>query len=166
MSRIVMLTVLLLSLSSGTPAQTAADFSGTWKLDVSRSESPGFGGTVPRMQSIRQTGSSLIVLTDYGERSETLTYTAEGTERPLVGQEKEAAGSLRWEGTSLVTVIVRTINGRPVTSEQRRTLRADGREMMVVTMTKVEHGYNRPETLVASGAASSATDIYVKTGTQ
>ena len=162
MNQVGMLSLLIVcSFVATTPAQKAADVSGTWVLDISRSESPGYDGLVPRRQSIEHADSTLTVLTDYGERTERLVYTSDGTENILDAQSTDARGSFRWDGSTLVTVIVRTINGQSVTSEQRRTLRAGDQELLVETMTKVEHGYNRPQTALEP-KASIVRDVYVK----
>jgi hypothetical protein len=62
-----------------------------------------------------------------------------------------------WEGDTMVTLTAYQVNGQTVTTTERRTLSADGREMTVVTQLQVQHGYS-----AGPNASRPLTDVYVR----
>ena len=156
-----LLTILLLPLTAH--AQRTADFSGTWAMDLSKSESSQQGAAVkPVTFVITQTPTQVRIETMRGERSENVLYPLRGTSRGTAGT-AGASGTAHpeayWEGDKLVTETQRQVNGYTVTVKEARTLGPTGTEMTVETTVIVQHGYSMP------GAKNYGTskDVFIKT---
>jgi hypothetical protein len=138
-----LLTATLL-LPSPTRAQTTSDFSGTWTMDLARSESAQQGEAIKSVRMvIAQTAAELRVETTRGDRTETVRYPLVKAARPAA---EAAAGqpAAYWEGDNLVTETQRPVNGYTVTVKETRSLAPGGREMTVETVVIVQHGYSMP----------------------
>jgi hypothetical protein len=145
-------------LASRTIAQQRPDFSGTWSMDVSRSDSSTHEGFVgPVTWVIRQSPRQLVVDIKRGPKSMTLTYTI--YDKPpgaAAGGVPSYAGY--WIGDALVTETAQNIQGQTVTTKETRTLQNDGQQMHVERTVQVEHGY----TLRRGQNYSSAKDVFLK----
>jgi hypothetical protein len=163
MSRTVLATsvavVALMAPLLGTP-DTKTDFSGTWEMDSTRSESPHFGDSKgPVTVVIKQTESEVSVETRRDGQSETIVYKMDGSET-----EKPAPDNgpyrwrAQWDGSKLTTETHRNINRTAVTILEVRSLADNGKEMTVNRTLTVQHGYS------GSGAKNyaSAKDLFVK----
>ena len=145
-------------------AQSAPDFSGTWTMDLTRSEAAAQGTpTGPVTVAIRQTPGEVNIETTRNGRTEAVRYLpvsakATGATEPM--------GSFRWEGAKLVTRLVTDINKQAITVEEVRSLDPAGREMTVEVMLVVEHGYQSGGTGVArpqnSPNTSKGINVFVK----
>jgi hypothetical protein len=154
-----LLTILFLPLPAH--AQRSTDFSGTWAMDLSKSESSQQGTAVaPVSFVITQTPTQVRIETTRGERVENVLYPlarsrgATGTS----GGSGTAHPEAYWEGDTLVTETQRPVNGYTVTVKEARTLGPGGREMTVETTVIVQHGYSMP------GAKNYGTskDVFTK----
>lgn len=127
--------VALLARSVG--AQSKPDFTGTWRLDPSRSESAMHG--IPL-------GPVTVVIVQTADEIRLQTSTPAGTVHEVyrftVGEAKTEKPTARWEGDTLILDVVRTVRGQSVTRRQARRLSADGQEMIVDSITNVQHGYS------------------------
>jgi hypothetical protein len=138
-------------------AQGKPDFSGTWKMDPSRSESaaqsepPG-----PVTVVITQTANEVRIETTRTQGTSTVTYKLDGSEITIPG----GTATTRWDGTKLVTEVVRDVQGQAVTTKETRTLTADGNEMLVEMTLIVQHGY--PTTLRGASNYGAGKDVYVR----
>jgi hypothetical protein len=151
--------VTLMTPLLGTP-DTKTDFSGTWEMDSTRSESPHSGDfNGPVIVVIKQTESEISVETRREGQSETIVYKMDGSET-----EKPAPDNgpyrwrAKWDGPKLTTETHRNINSTAVTILEVRSL-SNGRNEMTVNRTlTVQHGYS------GTGAKNyaSAKDIFVK----
>jgi len=145
-------------------AQTSPDFSGTWTMDLTRSEAAAQGTPIgPVTVAIRQTPGEVNIETTRNGRTEVVRYLpasakATGGSEPM--------GSFRFDGAKLVTRLVTDINKQAITVEEVRSLDATGREMTVEVMLVVEHGYQSGGTGVArpqnSPNTSKGINVFVK----
>jgi hypothetical protein len=151
--------------SVGPAAQSAPDFSGTWSMDMTRSEAAAQGTPIgPVTVAIRQTPGEVNIETTRSGRTEAIRYLpasakATGAAEPL--------GSFRWDGAKLVTRLVTDINKQAITVEEIRSLDPAGREMTVEVNLVVEHGYQSGGTGVLRSQNSPNTakgiNVFVKT---
>jgi len=142
-------------------AMTAAkpDFSGTWTMDRSRSESAMQEQPIGSMTvAITVTTTSVTVETTRDGKPEVATYTIE--EKPS-GPGVMGAGTRRayWDGLRLVTEGAGNVQGQTVSVREARTLNAARTEMTVESTVTVQHGYT------FRGARNYATgkDVYTRT---
>ena len=128
-------------------AQARPDFSGTWTMDLARSESTRQGEPIkpPVTVIIAQTAADVRVETTRGDQKETVVY-------PLGDSRRAAAAAIGssfqpeafWDGDKLVTQTQRQVQGYAVTVKEVRSLASDGREMIMETAVIVQHGYTMP----------------------
>src|SRR6266508_1759441 len=89
-------------------AQTTPDFSGTWRMDVSRSEAAAQGTPIgPVTVAIRQTPDEVRVETTQKGVVQAVRYFPDGTKRVVAD---ETVGTFRWEDRQLVTNLAAYIN--------------------------------------------------------
>jgi hypothetical protein len=141
--------------------QARPDFSGSWKMDESRSASAaqaGFSG--PVTWHITQAAGQMKVEIQRAGRSYTLTYTIDDA-RPR-GADSSGAGSPgyrgHWDGDALITETTQTIQGQTVTTREVRTLAGGGQEMIVDRTVNVHHGY----TVRGAQSSSVARDTFIR----
>lgn len=151
--------------SVGLTAQNPPDFSGTWTMDLSRSEAAAQGTPIgPVTVAIKQTSDEVRIDTTRNGRTESVRYLPASLKATSSG---ELIGAFRWEGPRLVTRLVTDINKQAVTVEEVRNLVANGREMTVEVMLVVEHGYQSGGTGVLrsqnSPNTSKGVNVFVKT---
>lgn len=150
--------------SAAVGAQTAPDFSGTWTMDLTRSEAAAQGTPIgPVTVAIRQAPGEVNIETTRNGRTEAVRYLPVSAK---VTGATEPMGSFRWDGAKLVTRLVTDINKQAITVEEVRTLDPAGREMTVEVMLVVEHGYQSGGTGVArpqnSPNTSKGINVFVK----
>jgi hypothetical protein len=157
------LVVALTSLDLG--AQAMPDFSGTWTMDLARSEAAAQGGPIgPVVVAIQQTPREVRVETTRNGRTEGVSYVPAGTKTP---DGKDPAGTFRWDGPRLVTFLATHINNQAVTFEETRSLNPTGTEMTVEVNVVVQHGYQTGGTSVVRSSnapnTSKGVNVFVKT---
>lgn len=131
--------VAALALPSALHAQDKPDFSGTWKMDPSRSESAVQNEPIgPVTLVIAQTFGEVRIETTRTRGTTVVTYKLDGSEIKIPG----GTAKTHWDGSTLVTEAVRDVQGQTVTTKETRRLSADGKEMLVETMLVVQHGYS------------------------
>lgn len=146
------------ALASPAGAQTRPDFSGTWKLDLTRSDfaaqvpSPG-----PVTLEIVQSPTEIRIVSTTSRGSNTMTYALGASDEPSLAN-STATPVARWQSDALLTNSLRDIRGQSVTVQQSRRLSADGSEMTVESIVNVQHGYT------ATGAQiyGSSRDVFVR----
>jgi hypothetical protein len=149
--------------SLGVHAQTGADFSGTWTMDLSRSDAAAQGTPIgPVTIVIRQGPDDVRIDTTQNGITQTVTYLPEGTKQVV---DDDTAGTFRWEGPQLVTNLVTHINKQAVTVAEARKLNAAGTEMTVAVTLVVQHGYSG--TTIAPGAknppnTATGTNVFLR----
>jgi hypothetical protein len=141
-------SALVLAAAVAVFAQKTPDFSGTWTLDMSKSEMPQMGGMgggragggMGEMTvTIKQTADTLTIEQKMGEMNRTVTYKLDGSESVNPGMRGgEVKSTAKWEGDKLVTESTQTMNGpngeMTIRSKEIRSLAADG--TMVVDTTR------------------------------
>jgi len=142
----------VLGLSQATPIPKP-DFSGSWTLDRSRSQS-----TESATIEIKQEATGISIETNASGTTSKRTYPFETSQHSA--SETITAGHTHasWDGTKLVTELVADIKGQTVSYRQMRFLNAAATEMTVETITIVQHGYG-----IKDGKNYSVTkDVYVR----
>jgi hypothetical protein len=151
--------------SSGLGGQSRPDFSGTWSMDLTRSEAAAQGNPIgPVTVAIRQMPEELRIDTTRNGKTESVRYLPASVK--ATGGD-ELLGAFRWEGSKLVTTLVTDINKQAITVQEVRSLDPAGREMSVELTLVVEHGYQSGGTgLVRSQNSpntSKGINVFVKT---
>ena len=165
MKRLIWTLCVAALLQHGLAAQAVPDFSGTWAMDLSRSETAAQGPAIgPVTVTIQQTPDEVRVETTRNGATETVRYLPAGT-KPVSAEER--VGTFRWEGATLVTNLNTYINNQAVTFQEVRRLNPDRTEMGVEVTLTVQHGYTGGGTsaVQSSKSSNSATgkDVYLKT---
>jgi hypothetical protein len=136
------------------------DFSGTWEMDATRSESAHSSAAHgPVTLVIKQTPAELSIETRKGGQNETIVYKLDGSETQKPAQDNGPfQWRAKWEGTKLVTETHRNINRSTVTITEILSLDAKAKEMTVNRTLTVQHGY----TMRGAKNYSSGKDVFVK----
>lgn len=140
-------------------AQKMPDFSGSWALDMSKSEMPqmggmGGGGRMGGGQpgggmgamtvTIKQTADTLTIDQKMGEMNRTVAYKLDGSESTNPGMRGgEVKSTSKWDGDKLVTESTQTMSGpngeMTIKSKEMRSLASDG-TMLVETTRETPRG--------------------------
>lgn len=138
-------------------AQGRPDFSGTWKMDSSRSESAAQAEPIgPVTLVIAQTPNDVKIETTRAQGSSAVTYKFDGSKVTV----SNGTLTTHWDGAKLVTEGVFDVNGAAVTMTEIRTLAAGGSEMLVEKTVVVQHGY--PDTLKGTQNYVAGKDVFVR----
>ncbi|MCU1261824.1 MAG: hypothetical protein JWO80_4709 [Bryobacterales bacterium] len=162
----VFTAVLAGALAADSPA--APEFSGTWKMDPSRSESAHQAVPIgPVTLLIKQTASEFTLETRTGERdkaaiaNETLTYKLDGSESTVVGAARASVQTkAHWDGVKLVTETARNVQDSTVTTRYVLSLDPSGRELTIDKTLTVQHGYQ----FQGANNIGTGKDVFVKQG--
>jgi hypothetical protein len=143
-------------------------FVGTWTMDASRSESPHLDVPV-------ESFTMLITASDGGLSIET---TRQDQGSPLFheilhvkldGSETTSTGNAgvpvrahaRWEGGALVVETSREVERATVTTHEKHSLSANGRDMTVEKTLTVQHGYQGSNPAMAP-TTGHGKDVFVR----
>ena len=157
----ILTTAALLATFAASPslAQGKADFSGSWKMNVEKSDPMGGGGgggggggmMRDAVTTITQTATELTIVTKVGENTRTATYKLDGSESVNAGMRGETKSKAKWDGASLVIENVSNVTGpngdMQVTSKDVRSLSADGKTMTVVSTRQGQNGETTRKTV-------------------
>jgi hypothetical protein len=147
--------VVAVAQSSVTVAQSRPDFSGTWTMDLARSQAAVQNEpTGPITLVIAQTANELRVETTRADKTTAVVYTLDGAENRIPA----GTAKTHWDGDTLVTETVRDVNGATVTTKETRTLASGGTEMHVETTLVVQHGYS----LKGTPNYGAGKDVYTR----
>ena len=136
-------------------AQNKPNFSGSWRLDPSRSDAAAHADTPgPVTVAIEQSDTHLQIVTTTSRGTTRVKYAFRSVDAPA----REGTPMAQWRGDALLTDVIRDVSGQSVTVQQTRNLRADGNEMVVESVVNVQHGYS------ATGAKvyGASTDVFVR----
>ena len=124
-------------------AQAAINFSGTWLLDINKSDLGIANPTaVAKMNKvtfvIKQTDTQLTIERSTGE---TASYNLDGSEsvNKLPGG-AESKTKMNWVGNTLIAKTTSNINGMDVGMTDERSLSADGKEMVLKVTRQTPSG--------------------------
>jgi hypothetical protein len=170
--RMIASAAVMALLSSGAAmGQDKPDFTGTWRMDMTRSESAAQSADAspktPVTVIIVQTPQDVTVETQRDGEQQRVTYVFGEPEQPPqpVGTSGSTDVSVEpshvdWKDGALITTTVYRVNKMPVKQRQTRHLSADGREMVVETHLELQHGYEatHPE----YKAATVVKDVFTR----
>ena len=153
--------------------QERADFSGTWVMDMSRSETPAQAADASPRKPVRlliSSSAEALVIERHGDgRPQLLSYSyskPDFTDQPVgtSGSDSTAVerAFAKWENGRLETLTVLRISGQMVTRKATHSLDSAGREMTVVTETVIHHGYEGRGGGDKPGNRGAVKDVYVK----
>lgn len=139
---LAMAALLASAVMSPVAAQGKPDFSGSWKINVEKSDpmggmGGGGGGMGTAVTTITQSGAQLVVETRFGERTRTSTYNLDGKESVNAGRNGDTRSTTRWDGASLV---IESTSASGMTSKEVRSLSAGGKMMTVVRTSQTPSG--------------------------
>lgn len=152
MSSVAASLTLALGLLQSVPA-SKPDFSGSWEMDRSRSQS-----TEAITLKITQSPTEITIETQSGGKTATRTFAFETSKHPASETISTGHKHASWDGTILVNEDVGEISGQTVSYRQLRYLNSAGTEMTVESVTIVQHGYSM------QGAKNfrTAKDVFVR----
>ncbi len=155
-ARIVTVAALLMSLGLGqAAAQGQSDFSGSWKVNVEKSDpmggmggggGAGGGGMMgSAITTITQTAAKLTIETKVGDQPPRVSnYNLDGTQSVNTTQRGESKSTAMWDGANLVISTESSFNGpngaMTTTAKSVRSLSADGKLMTVTTTRTTPNG--------------------------
>ena len=145
------------------PAQSRPDFSGTWIMDATRSQSAVQNEPVKSMTVvITQAPIDVRIETKRDERVQTITYKPGSADSlsAVNARSNLLSSTWYWDGPRLVTETLSDINGATMRTRQVHTLDPAGTEMTVETLLVVEHGY----TLRGAQNYGVGKDVFKKAG--
>lgn len=126
-------TVTTLLFAATLAAQAKPNFSGTWKLNTSKSDFGMLPPTESRTDVIDQADPALKVSTTsegaQGKQSATLSYTTDGKEVTNKVGPREIKSTAAWEGDGLVVNSKFSFNDAEISMKNTWTLAADGKTM-------------------------------------
>jgi hypothetical protein len=144
-------TVVVLGIS----AQSRPDFSGSWQLDMARSDIAAYSDTPgPVSASIIQSATEIQIATTTSRGTTSVSYAFAAAD----GSRVPGTPVARWQGDALLTEAVREIRGQSVTVQQTRRLASDGHEMIVDSVVNVQHGYS----VLGAKTYGSGRDVFVR----
>jgi hypothetical protein len=160
--------VFLLLANGAAHAQQKPDFTGTWIMDMSRSESAAQGTDVspqrPVKLIVRQSPADFNIETDRDGTTERLRFVFGQSESPVATTGRRSAdvepAGVEWRGSDLVTTTVYRVNGMPVKQIRTHHLEPNGGEMTVETRVDMQHGYESDHPEYKSGTI--VKDVYTK----
>lgn len=154
---IVLGAALLLQSAS---ASHSNDFTGSWKMVASRSESPQQTPPVTDMTFVIDQAADRVRLdmTSGADKMVSVIFPIVQAPKPPAdppaGDEKRAY----WDGNRLVTERGVIISGQTVSSKQTLSLSPDRNEMIVERLVIVQHGY----TLRGTKNYATVKDVFVR----
>jgi hypothetical protein len=155
MTSLVGTTALFVALafSQAAPGAAKPDFSGTWTLDRSRSQSP----ETIRLD-IRQTETEFRIDATRNGVSSARTYPFDLQAKPGGRGIDATRARAYWDGAKLVTEGSGNIQGQTVSIRESRSLNDAGTEMTVESLIIVQHGYS----FGGTRNYGSAKDVYTR----
>jgi hypothetical protein len=116
-------------------AQQKPDFSGTWKLNVAKSDFGILGGPTSRTDVIihkdPSLSNSVTAEGAQGKVESKINYTTDGKEAVNKIGDREIKSTLKWAGSVLVINSKFTYNDADVVGEDNWTLSADGKTLTI-----------------------------------
>ena len=138
------LLIAALAFPVGVTAQATPDFSGTWIMDPSRSESSVQNEPVKSMTVvISQSPTEINIETRRDDRLQRVSYKHGSPEAFNNSGARTGllASAWYWQGEQLVTETLSDVNGMTVRTKAIHTLQVGGTELIIESLVIVEHGY-------------------------
>jgi hypothetical protein len=125
----------LAAVSTAAPAQAKPNFSGEWKLNVSRSDFGPLPVPVSRTDKIKHEEPALKVTTtqasQQGEGTFELNYTTDGKESVNEIRGNSMKSTSKWDGDTLVIETKANFNGNDLMLSDKWSLSADGKVLTI-----------------------------------
>jgi hypothetical protein len=124
--------VLVMVFAGYTSAQAAANFSGTWVLDIDKSDlgmnNPAAKARMNKVTLVlKQTASQLTIERSTGDIA---TYNLDGSESiNNLPNGMQSKTTVNWVGNALAAKTISQINGKETKMTDERSLSADGKQM-------------------------------------
>lgn len=132
--RFVYAAVLLLAIAA-VAAAAQPNFTGTWKMNASKSEFGEMPAPNSLIQTITHNEPNLTVSTkqssDMGDFEFEAKYTTDGKECVNMRRDNPATSVLKWEGSTLVITTKSKFGDTDFTTTERWDLSADGKELTI-----------------------------------
>jgi hypothetical protein len=133
--KLISITFLIALTVASVSAQQKPDFSGTWKLNVDKSDFGMLGGPTSRTDVITHKDPALSYTFTaegpQGKQEGKLTYTTDGKEVVNKMGEREMKSTVKWAGSSLVISSKFVFNGTDATGEGNWSLSPDGKTLTI-----------------------------------
>ncbi len=133
--KLVSITILIALPLVSLLAQQKPDFSGTWKLNVAKSDFGPLPGPESRTDVVTHKEPSLSnnVTAEgaQGKQQYTVNYTTDGKEAVNNIGPREVKSTLKWDGSNLKITSKFLFNDSPVTGEATWTLSPDGKTLTI-----------------------------------
>jgi hypothetical protein len=148
-----------LAANSSISEQARPNFTGNWSMDEARSVSATQEAFVgPVVFEVTHTDRLLTVNLKRGPKAYTLSFPI--VERPPSGPpDTVPTARAYWLQSRLITELAQNISGQTLITREEWNMLADGRELVVERMVRVEHGY----TVRGARSYNTARDTFVKT---
>jgi hypothetical protein len=134
----------LAALLAGSTAQAKPNFSGEWKLNVSKSEFGPMPPPASRTDKITHADPNLKVSTTQasqaGEGTFDFKYTTDGAETTNEIRGTPAKCTAKWEGDDLVITTKASFNGNDITLADKWSLSEDGKTLTINRHIKSPQG--------------------------
>ena len=135
--KLLLLTFLIALPVVSAFAQQKPDFTGTWKLNVAKSDFGMLGGPDSRTDVITHKEPSVTnnVTAEgaQGKQQFTLKYTTDGKEATNQMGPREIKSTLKWEGSNLIITSKFNYNDSEVNAQTTWALSADGKTLTANT---------------------------------
>jgi hypothetical protein len=127
-----------------TSSNPAPNFSGEWKLNLSKSNYGYFPAPFGATRKIVQSGAKLSMTTIQkgakGEITSQLNYTTDGKESANPSPNGESKGSAQWIGDKLMIESSREVQGAVLKQKEIWTLSADGKTLTIDAHVSLPNG--------------------------
>ena len=127
-------------LLAAAPLFAEPNFSGSWMLNLSKSQYGRFPAPEVMLRSVAYSGGVLTMSTyqkgAQGDVTTDLKYSTDG--RPSVNG--ESRGTARWQGDTLIIESSRQAQGATLTQRDQWTLSPDGKTLTVATHVALPNG--------------------------
>jgi hypothetical protein len=131
-------TIFAVLLSVAAFAQSQPNFSGTWKVNVAKSEYGMLPPPESRSDVIEQSGETVkdkvSAVNQQGKQDYTLTFKTDGSETSNKIADREMKITAKWDGPVLVVALKLNMQGQDIDIQQKWTLSGDG-----ATLTQAVH---------------------------
>jgi len=111
-------------------AQSAPNFSGTWKVNVAKSDYGMLPPPESRMDVIEHTGDTVknkvSAVNQQGKQDYTLTFKTDGSESVNKIADREMKITAKWDGPALAVTMKLNLQGQDIDIQSKWTLSGDG----------------------------------------
>lgn len=144
------------------PAPSQPDLTGTWKMVIDRSGSPGQTPPVREMTMVIQQGPTEVrVESSTGADKPSVAIYPMGPKPKLPAEPLGADAKLAyWDGQKLVLERGGAISGQTVSMKQSLTIDPESHELILERLVIVQHGY----TLRGTKNYATVKDVFTRVG--